>query len=306
MTRLTNATYVKIALVVLLCLVLCGGIFSCSVGCTAAARHASEHFWNTYSEHDLTESGDASVRAEAVRNIELEWLAGRVDFKVVPDADSAAPAAGVISLVEEGSESMPEQRRMRWQLEGDTLEIGYGWQDWGMFGCSAAPGKNLTISIPESAAAALRQVEISAASGEYSLGAIGCESLDVELASGRMTGEGLRADRLSLDVASGNVALRGDFPQMLTVDLASGDVDVECAKTCPKSAKISLASGNVVLGLPEQSGFTAALNRMSGGFNCAFPQEEVKQNGDGGCTVGDGASMFTVDMMSGNVTVRPI
>ena len=34
MTRLTNASYVKIGLLVLLAIVLCGGIVSCSARCT--------------------------------------------------------------------------------------------------------------------------------------------------------------------------------------------------------------------------------------------------------------------------------
>lgn len=297
MTRLTTASYVKIVLVVLLCLVLCGGIFSCSVGCSAAARNAGNLFWDTYNSYELTNVGDTTLEADDIKNIDISWLAGSVDFVTHPES---AENGDRIVLTEAASASLPESRRMRWDVVGDTLRIGYGIDRVGLFGCSAADHKALTIDLPEGLAHELGRVCLQTASGTYDLGSIGCAALEVGLASGRVSGEGLRADVLSLDVASGNVDLRGDFSERLSVDLASGVVAVDCTRACPQNSSIDIASGNVSIGLPARSGFTTQLTKMSGAFNVGFPENAVTQNGNS-YVVGDGASTFNVDIMSGQV-----
>lgn len=346
MTKLTTATYVKIVLVVLLCLVLCGGIFSCSVGCSTAARHAGQHFQNMYEDYELTEVGDAAVDAASVRNISVEWPAGQVVFQTSPDgsqsesertgrssasahntdtdhddadhssqdhatlgaasdaASDAAASSGQITLVETATNNLPDELRMHWELSGDTLKINYGRSSWGMMGCSTMH-KNLVITIPESTAHRLGAIYLSAASGSYELNGIGCELLEVNLASGQVNGQALSADYLSLDVASGTVSLEGTFPGRMGLSLASGGIDIQSA-TCPDSADISVASGTVTVGMPEQSSASVAVNKLSGSFNCNFPDSVMAKKADGWYVIGDGTASFNVDIMSGQVNLRSL
>lgn len=302
MTRLTTASYVKIALVLLLCLVLCGGIFSCSMGCSMATRNAGNLFWDTYDSYELANVGDTTLEADGIKNIDVSWLAGSIDFVTHPESTENGDR---IVLSEAAGASLPESRRMRWGVTGDTLRIGYGVDRIGLFGCSAADRKALTIDLPESLARELGRVSLQAASGTYDLGSLECDALEVGLASGQVSGEGLRADALNLDVASGNVDLAGEFPERLSVDLASGVIAVDCMRACPQSSNISVASGNVSIGLPARSGFTTHLTKMSGAFNLGFPESAITQNSSS-YVVGNGASAFNVDIMSGQVSLNAL
>lgn len=301
MAKLTTSSYVKIALVALLCLVLCGGIAGCSLGCTSAARHAGTLFDDMGGASTFSQIGDASVPASQVRSIEVYWLAGSVDVQVADDDEDEA----AVVATEKARGSMPDSMKMAWQLSGDTLQIGYSRGSIGLVGCSM-PAKHLTLSIPRSIAQSLESVSLSAASGTYDLEGIGCERLSIDLASGQAHGEGLTARALSLDVASGNVSLAGRFSEQMDINVASGDIKVESPDACPARTFIDLASGHVDLAIPADSSFVASVDRLSGSFICELPEASARAHHSGsGCIHGSGDAVIDVSLASGQVTLTP-
>lgn len=306
MARITKATKVKVALILLLCFVLCFGLVSCSSGCSAALRHATGLAGGTYAGVTYSEEGNFSIPKDDVREIDITWLAGSVDISVEDDATAKNEVIGT----EEFSGGAREDFKMTWQMDDGILRIGYGKVVWGLFGCANYGDKRLSLKLPTSLAKSLETVSVDGASGDYNFSGITCKTLDVTMASGQVHGVNLSADNVDLDIASGTVSLSGEFANSVDADLASGDVGVECFNKCPASMDFDLMSGRIDLGLPKGSGFKVDLDKVSGNFDCAFPgqwgwsdQDDAPNGSPDIYMAGDGANSLKVNMTSGNVNV---
>jgi len=281
MARLTSASYVKIALIVLLALVICAaaGINSCTV-------------WPIGIQGSrLTEIGNAKVDATKVKNIEINWAAGSVDIKVHTQSDE-------IILVETATGTIARAQAMRWQVVGDTLRIDYGITNT----CSYPGTKHLEIAIPEKYARGLGRLDINGASGRYIITDIGCSTLKVSLASGSLNATGMETKELLLEAASGNVNFDGEISNRLTLDTASGRMEIVCRNTCPNSIDANMASGTITIKIPENDGFTATVSKVSGSFNSDFSMQQQGRT----YTYKSGGSTIKVDIVSGTFNLRKI
>lgn len=241
MTRLTRSSYVKIALIVALALLLfavagAGSMRGCSQGIYLGGG---------------TEMGNASVDAKSERSLSVSWAAGSVDISVVDDG-----AGDVIELVETAPTGLTKAQQMRWSVSGGTLKVDYG--SW--WSCFALGQKRLEVRIPERYAQSLGAVTVDGASGYYRVAGIGCDTLRLKLASGEIDADGLAAAALDVDVASGQVSVA----------------------------------------LPADTGFTAKVSKASGSFSSAF--ETVQQGGS--YVHGDGSTAVHVNLASGDFRVE--
>lgn len=308
MTNLTPSSWLKIALIALLCLVLCTGVGGCFVGIqrsvNAAMGNFVHHHGSVSNAASFPNSGNASFDTGEVRSITIDWLAGEVNVVATDDA----ACDGKIQVQETSrrrGNDVPEADRLRWSLDDGELVIAYmdgsasGWGNFGLFGCSA-DSKTLTVMVPLSYAHDLENVSIAGASGRYSLTGIGCDTLELDLASGEVGGVGLSAQTVDLNVASGKINLEGDFSDRLFLDIMSGNVGVTCTGTCPNAVDISVMSGVVQLRTPSESehGYTVSVDKVAGSFTCP----RATSHG-GAYVVGDGKGAFAVDMTSGSVTI---
>lgn len=301
MPLLTRNTWVKITLVTLLCLLVCGGLLSCSNGCTSAINHATGLGGALFDGHQLPNVGGGTTPAQDVRDLEIDWIAGEVTIEVVPDAE----ADGTIAMEESTTGKMSDQDRMRWGMVGQKLVIASGYGYRGLWSCSwSSPKTSLVLRLPESTASSLANVELNTASGRYDLSGIGCEQLRASVASGEVRGEGLRASTLRLEMASGTADLRGSFSDRVDVDVASGEATIACEGQAPSRSSIDLASGTVTMQLPEDAGFTAAIERLSGSFSYDFPGD-VLQNGNS-YVRGDGSCHIDATMASGRMVLKAL
>ena len=214
MTKLTGASYVKIALIIVFGALILGaiGFGGCSSWRLSSAFGERRAFSNS-----------ASVDAADVKNLSIKWGAGEVKVGVTDGGDA-------IELIETSTGGATKAQQMRWSVSGDTLNVDYG--QW--FSCSALMGrKSLEVRIPKSYAQQLGTVDIDGASGDYDVSGLGCESLKLQLASGDLTGLDLRADELRVDVASGHLNVEGRFPDRVNVRTASGETRVVCEEVRP-------------------------------------------------------------------------
>lgn len=228
--------------------------------------------------------GSANVDAASVKNLTVKWAAGAVDVHVVDGGDS-------IELIETASRGLTKAQEMRWALSGDTMTVDYG--SW--FSCFMLGRKDLEVRIPESYAQKLGTVRIDGASGDYGVSDLGCETLDLRLASGNVDAHDLTASELRIDVASGDLDVKGRFDDSVSVRTASGETWVVCEEVCPRAVDADLASGEVSVAVPRNSGFTAKVTKASGQFSSAFP---LSQNGNG-YVAGDGSADINVRLASG-------
>lgn len=306
--KLATGTYVKIALIVLLCLGVCGFFGGCGrggwlpsligpggvVGCVggSALEGAVNSALGSGTYETTTEGSHFEIDAADIDAIELNWLAGEAAVVVVPDDDTGG------KIIVEESVDHGRAPLMACANEGGTLAINYMEGHGGLNGCSvAAHSKRLTVQLPASLGDHLKQLEVEAASGRYTLEGMVCQHLELGVAAGEMNVSGLAADSLGLSLASGRVSVEGAVTGTVNVDQASGDFALTCSEVAPTSLSGSLASGSITANLPAHTAFDLRVDRTSGNFDNQFAEP-----------AGADAPLCKVnfDMLSGNFVLRPI
>lgn len=213
-------------------------------------------------------------------------------------------------------EPQPESSdaRMRWKLKDGKLTV-YS-QKSGLTIPTRA--KQLTIGIPAgragklqklsldlSAATAslpaltLRELELDSVSGSVTLMGGSYENLDFDSTSGDLTVTDAAVGELSADTTSGSLTLGGAF-ETIDFDTTSGALHLT-ASILPQDISCDTVSGSCTLTLPENSGFSASLDSVSGsltvdGFTGSLHGDEF--------VYGQGGPAYEFDSVSGDVHIR--
>ena len=211
--------------------------------------------------------GEASVSGE-VRELDVSWLSGSVTVELT-DGDA-------VTLREEPQPESSDAR-MRWKLKDGKLTV-YS-QKSGLTIPTRA--KQLTIGIPASRAAKLQKL-----------------SLDLSAATASLPALTLR--ELELDSVSGSVTLTGGAYENLDFDSTSGALHLT-PSILPQDISCDTVSGGVTLTLPENGGFSATLDSVSGdltvdGFTGSLHGDEF--------VYGQGGPAYEFDSVSGDVRIR--
>ena len=264
----------------------------------------SIHWLDDHGSDEGYTVGAASVSGE-VREMDVSWLSGSVTVELT-DGDA-------VTLREEPQPESSDAR-MRWKLQDGKLTV-YS-QKSGLTLPTRA--KQLTIGIPAgqaeklqklsldlSAATAslpaltLRELELDSISGSVTLTGGSYENLDFDSTSGELTLMGAAVGELSADTTSGSLTLDGDFTQV-EFDTTSGSMELT-ASALPQNISCDTVSGGVTLTLPENSGFSASLDSVSGsltvdGFTGSLHGDEF--------VYGQGGPAYEFDSVSGDVRIR--
>ena len=281
MAQLTARSYVKITLIVALALLITGvGSFgSCVV-----------QDWKALSWSHLSQVGDAQLDASRVNNIDIDWATGSVDISVHSGND--------IILTEYAAQGLSRAQQMRWGIAGDTLKIDYG-SGWG-WGCSSAGTKKLEVSVPQELAQRLKNLDIDAASGDYTVQGITCNTFRVDLASGNLDASGIKVGALDFNCASGMMTIEGEISESASMGAASGEAVLTCTGNPPRSINADIVSGSVTVFLPENLGFSAQIDKVSGSFISEFET----RNNNGLYTYKDGSIKIQARMVSGDLILK--
>lgn len=263
--RLERSTYVKIALIALLCLGVCGFFGGCGRGVVVAplgsllapgglmgcvgwnamgeiAGYAGDAVGEMagYAGDAASEVADATLHS-GVRGGVASTSEGshfEIDASDVKAIDlNWLAGSGTVSVVPDSdtggkivvNETVRGARQpvMACSVEGGVLAIDYMEGNGGLSGCSLGTwgSKDVEVLIPESVDC-LDAFSLEAASGDYAI-------------SGE---DAVLCEKLELDVASGSVAVdRGVATSDLVLNLASGRVGYEGAVA--RSLRIDQASG---------------------------------------------------------------
>lgn len=224
-----------------------------------------------------------SVEAARVREIEVDWLGGSV-MVVLTDDDS-------LSFAEMAYQDVPEEQRLSYALDGDTLKIDFCRSGHLL---SSSPEKQLVLSIPRSLT--LEKFEADTTAAAVNVTGLHTQTVDISTVSG---GVDLAAEAYEIDISTtgGCAAVDADFYQ-LDFSAVSGSLTLTMQRAAEVDAET--VSGGVTIHLPPSSyGFALDFETVSGTPEIAFDAN----GGDGHWTYGDKASTLNIDTASGNLSL---
>ena len=224
-----------------------------------------------------------SVEPARVREIEADWLGGSV-MVVLTDDDS-------LSFAEMAYQDVPEEQRLSYALDGDTLKIDFCRSGHLL---SSSPEKQLVLSIPRSLT--LEKFEADTTAAAVNVTGLHTQTVDISTVSG---GVDLAAEAYEIDISTtgGCAAVDADFYQ-LDFSAVSGSLTLTMQRAAEVDAET--VSGGVTIHLPPSSyGFALDFETVSGTPEIAFDAN----GGDGHWTYGDKASTLNIDTASGNLSL---
>ena len=232
-----------------------------------------------------------AVNAQKISNLEIAWAAGSITIRPGQETDT-------IRFWDDYSGE--EKYHLSYATKGDTLKIKFCEDDWEKLGFGIHFGtpfeKNLVIEIPE--ALTLETLEIDAASPKLEVHDLTINQVEIDTASGAVGFENCNVMHLDVDTASGDVIYTGT---LVTLDCDSASASIVAnLQNVPQSLDLDTASGNLDITLPENAGFSAKLDAMSGKFRSDFGYAEM----GGRYVCGNGSCTINVNAMSGNVHIR--
>lgn len=224
-----------------------------------------------------------SVEPARVREIEVDWLGGSV-MVVLTDDDS-------LSFAEMAYQDVPEEQRLSYALDGDTLKIDFCRSGHLL---SSSPEKQLVLSSPRSLT--LEKFEADTTAAAVNVTGLHTQTVDISTVSG---GVDLAAEAYEIDISTtcGCAAVDADFYQ-LDFSAVSGSLTLTMQRAAEVDAET--VSGGVTIHLPPSSyGFALDFETVSGTPEIAFDAN----GGDGHWTYGDKASTLNIDTASGNLSL---
>ena len=230
-----------------------------------------------------------SLPAEEIRDIEIEWAAGKILIQPI-DTDEIQFSESDVTDIKNG---------LVWKQRGSTLSISFCEGSAGNFlnfGNDSNLTKDLTIFVPNNWT--LDTLEIDAASATLEVNDLRIDEVDIDTASGACKFDNCTVKELDLDTASGDIRFYG-FLDILDCDAASASV-YAILTNIPTRMDLDSMSGDLDITLPEGAGFTASVEGLSADFSTDF--ETTNRNGNYVC--GDGRCRISVDAMSGDVIIR--
>ena len=224
-----------------------------------------------------------SVEPARVREIEIDWLGGSV-MVVLTDDDS-------LSFAEMAYQDVPEEQRLSYALDGDTLKIDFCRSGHLL---SSSPEKQLVLSIPRGLT--LEKFEADTTAAAVNVTGLHTQTVDISTVSG---GVDLAAEAYEIDISTtgGCAAVDADFYQ-LDFSAVSGSLNLTMQRAAEVDAETT--SGGVTIHLPPSSyGFALDFESVSGKPEIAFNAN----GGNGHWTYGDKASTLNIDTVSGNLSL---
>lgn len=296
-----------VALIAIVCII--GGIFG----------NKNEHNNNDGGIFNMSNeryTGDTMERksetiSEDVKDIKIEWARGRVDVYESENDE--------IKVIQKAPSDMPENKLMKVTISGRRLSIidDSAKKNRGNFSINIdinnPPKTYLEVYLPkrhfdkvsidgvsctiETPNLDVGDLEIDTVSGDISVSGT-FDKIDMNAVNGQIRGEGITAKKIELDTVSGGIDVEGAFSDV-SVTLVSGSSKI-VSSTMLKSFESEGVSGSSTLTIPENDGFSVDFSKVSGSFKSDF--DTIKSGNT--YTYGDGSGDFSVDTVSGSVTIK--
>ena len=219
------------------------------------------------------QSSSGQVPASEIRNLNIEWVSGSVTVQP-GDTDQ-------IQFSESGNFS--EDQQMVWYQSGDTLTIQFG-RTQAFFGIHVNSDKDLVVTVPRGHV--FQELEIDSVSARIDVSDQTAEEMDLENVSGTCFYQNCDTRKMTADTVSGNVTYTGRL-EVLKCNTVSADCTLKAVNE-PQSLTLDGVSGNLILELPADCGFTADMDSLSGTISSDFETTVSKHrhsHGEGNCQI---------------------
>ncbi|MCL2519027.1 MAG: DUF4097 domain-containing protein [Oscillospiraceae bacterium] len=234
-------------------------------------------------------TGNDSVPAAGIDTIVIDWISGNVDVKYYTGSE--------IQIYEKASRNMDDREKMHYRVRGNELRIIYSANSMGInFSFLNNLSKSLEVLVPID----LTLLSIDVVSSKITVENMKTDILKCDTVSGSVTADNVTAKyELRVNTVSGKVTLNNTTcPKILKTDSVSGSMEFDLV-VCPDSINTDTVSGSVKIYLPENDGFTARLDSVSGSLKCDF-QSQVENKR---ITYKNGGANFRFDSVSGSVSI---
>ena len=242
--------------------VLAFGLMAGTTGC------AEESF--AYDDANKYSVGTAELTGN-VTDLEVDWLSGSVNV--------AYGDVSNVTFSETSEDTLSDDFTIRYWLENTTLHIKYAKSGVKLTNVDC-PEKDLTVTLPK---------------------ALSLTSLEIDSVDAAITVTDVSANEVEIETIAGNINASFDAVQEISLDSVSGNMGLSF-KTAPKEGEFKCVSGNVNVKLPENTGFTAEMEKMNGKLFCDF---ETTKNGNV-YTCGDGVNDYEFELVSGDLTITKL
>ena len=258
-----------------------------------------------YDDAERYTPGGGSVAASGIREIELNWVEGRVNI-VEGTGDS-------IRFSETGAGALEEKYQLHSYVKGDKLIIQFCKANTRTF---QVLNKTLTLELPQGME--LTELTVQSVSAKVEIGKASAEKLSITTVSGAMEATGIKAGTIKAEAVSGNIMLSQSSGREFSANSISGSILLENSQfeevnadgvsgeialspgNVLKRLKAESVSGNLRVTLPENMPFTASYDSVSGNFQCDFPVEMQKERA---IYLGGGADI-DLETISGGIYIH--
>lgn len=227
-----------------------------------------------------TEVGE--VDPAQVKRIEIQWVSGSIAIQQW-DGDQIMFSDGA---------GVAQADKMVWSLSGDTLQIQFCKPR--LFG--STPAKNLMVNVPKDWIC--EELEIDSVSARIAITDIPVQELDLDNVSGRCELQNITGDSVHVSTVSGSVDYLGTA-YLLEMETVSADCTLTLSSNA-RNIQLDSVSGDFTLYLPEEPGFIATMNSLSGRLSSEY--ESTSQNGS--LIWGYGSCRIHTDSVSGSVYLK--
>jgi len=279
----------KKALFSVLALIMCVSLS----GCVSLYYAPYDYAFENASKYSV---GSGTVSADSIKEIRIGWVSGDVNITSVP--------GNSIAFRESSRSAIRERYKMCYLLENGILTIHFT-RPVNVRGLAATryspPDKTLDVAVGEDLLSDLDLLSVDSVSGSVDISGMSSLDLSVRVVSADVTVSDSDFGGVSVDA----VSARGDiscFADTIYVNCVSGDFTLRLS-SCPRSMYLTSISSNFKIYIPDNDGFISQFNSLAGrarySFACAWA-------GNKAIYKGGGASRFTFNSISGNVTIGPL
>ncbi len=210
--------------------------------------------------------GPATLNAAQIDEVEVEWVSG--DITITESENDT------ISFDETSNKALKHDEQLGYRIDGRKLIIVQTDQNY-WFG--SAPSKDLQLSLPSM----LYKLNLETVSADVTMtGDFTIHEVDMESLSARLDIAELSCNEISLESVSGRM-------------------DLTVGKTVPKQIDVSAVSANITIYWPEDEGFTAEMEAVSGDTTSDF--STTSHNGR--IVYGNGACEIECESVSGDLDI---
>lgn len=289
------------ALFAILILGMTGGFHGLNIGF---------HSGFTYRDAGKYKAGPGKIDGDQVKELDINWIDGSVKVQVYE--------GNTVQFYEKSSKKLKEKERLHYYNKNGRLIIQYQKSQRSLLSLGGRGKKELFIKVPEKTARDMGFVGVDTVSGDMWLEGIHADRINLDSVSGDTQMEGLSAaklemdstsgsftgrdlevtDQLESDTTSGSVKVEGSFAAIES-DTVSGSMEIE-SSVCPRKVETDSTSGEVILIIPENDGFTYKKDSVSGSFQCDFEVSQQENKGK----YKNGNASFRFDSVSGGVSIK--